>query len=202
MSISAAVNRENDGNCADKRRRSPKIITPIGKWPERRKWVRTRPITSRRYPTTDSKQIFVSCDILSSREDLQLLNGHLTEEIKRMNRHPWIKKYGIVAVLLMLLLVMNLELRAFLLLANFIGLDLMIFFFVIQLRNLLPAIPSYSHQMRSFLCVASYTTLRVATRTIALLLAPARVSGGLTTLLFALSKNMWCAEQKQNFQQI
>jgi hypothetical protein len=117
-----------------------------------------------------------------------------------MNR--WISRYGTVAVLLMLLLVMNPELRAFLSLANFIGLDLMIFFFVIQLRNLLPAIPSYPYQMGTFLCVASYATLRVATRTIALLLAPARVSGGLTTLLFVLSKNMWCAEQKQDFQQV
>jgi hypothetical protein len=56
-----------------------------------------------------------------------------------MNR--WTNRYGTVAVLLMLLLVMNPELRAFLLLANFIGLDLMIFFIVIQLRYLLPAIP-------------------------------------------------------------
>ena len=117
-----------------------------------------------------------------------------------MNR--WIKKYGTVAVLLLLLLVMNPELRAFLLVANFIGLDLMIFFIVIQLRYLLPAIPSNLNQMRTFLCVAGYTTLRVATRTIGLLLAPARVSGGLTTLLFVLSKNMWCAKQKQDFQQI
>jgi hypothetical protein len=119
-----------------------------------------------------------------------------------MNRRPWINRYGTVAVLLLLLLVMNPELRAFLLLANFIGLDLMIFFVVIQLRNLLPAIPSYPCQMRTFVCVASYTALRVTTRTIALLLAPARVSGGLTTLLFVLSKNMWCPEQKQGLQQV
>jgi hypothetical protein len=128
------------------------------------------------------------------------LDSSLAEGIKRMNR--WTNRYGTVAVLLMLLLVMNPELRAFLLLANFIGLDLMIFFFVIQLRNLLPAIPSYSYQMRTFLCVASYTTLRVTTRTIALLLAPARASGGLNTLLFVLSKNMWCARQQKDLQQI
>jgi hypothetical protein len=119
-----------------------------------------------------------------------------------MNRRPWINRYGAVAVLLLLLLVMNPELRAFLLLANFIGLDLMIFFFVIQLRHLLPAIPSNLNQMGSFLCVASYTVLRVTTRTIGLLLAPARLTGGLTTLLFVLSKNMWCARQKQDFQQV
>jgi hypothetical protein len=124
--------------------------------------------------------------------------GFLAEGIKRMNR--WINKYGTVAVLLMLLLVMNPELRAFLLLANFIGLDLMIFFIVIQLRYLLPAIPSYP--MGTFLCVASYTALRVTTRTIGLLLAPARVSGSLTTLLFVLSKNMWCPKQKQDFQEV
>lgn len=110
-----------------------------------------------------------------------------------MNRRPWINRYGTVAVLLMLLFVMNPELRAFLLLANFIGLDLMIFFFVIQLRYTVPAIPSYQYPMGRYLCVAGYTTLRVTTRTIGLLLAPARVSGALTTLLFVLSKNMWCA---------
>ena len=119
-----------------------------------------------------------------------------------MNRHPWINRHGTVAVLLMLLLVMNPELRAFLLLANFIGLDLMIFLIAIQLQNLLPAIPPYPYRMRTLLCVASYTALRVTTRTIGLLLAPARVSGALTTLLFVLSKNMWCPKQKQDFQQV
>jgi hypothetical protein len=117
-----------------------------------------------------------------------------------MNR--WINKYGTVAVLLLLLFVINPELRAFLLLANFIGLDLMIFFIVIQLRYMLPAIPSYPYPMGRFLCVAGYTALRVTTRAVGLLLAPVRVSGGLTTLLFVLSKNMWCARQKQDFQQI
>jgi hypothetical protein len=117
-----------------------------------------------------------------------------------MNRRPWINKYGTVAVLLMLLLIMNPELRAFLLVTNFIGLDLMIFFIAIQLRFLLPALPSTQHPMRTFLCVASYTTLRFATRMIALLLAPAdRATAGLTTLLFVLSKNMWCPTLKPDF---
>jgi hypothetical protein len=120
-----------------------------------------------------------------------------------MKRRPWINKYGTVAVLLMLLLVMNPELRAFLLLANFIGLDLMIFFIAIQLRYLLPAVPSFQQPMRTFLCVASYNTLRFATRMIALLLAPAdRATAGLTTLLFVLSKNMWCPSLKPDFRPI
>jgi hypothetical protein len=117
-----------------------------------------------------------------------------------MNWRPWINKYGSVAVLLMILLVMNPELRAFLLLTNFIGPDLMIFFIAIQLRYLLSAVPSIQHPMRTFLCVASYTTLRFATRMIALLLAPAdRATAGLTTLLFVLSRNMWCPTQKPDF---
>jgi len=120
-----------------------------------------------------------------------------------MNRCPWINRYGTVAVLLMLMLVMNPELRAFLLLANFIGLDLMIFFIMIQLRYLLPAISSNLNPMRTFVCVAGYTALRVTTRTIGLLLAPAyRATAGLTTLLFVLSKNMWCPMQKQELQQV
>ena|SRR5882757_5207143 len=115
-----------------------------------------------------------------------------------MNRRPWINRYGTVAVLLMLLVVMNPELRAFLLVANFIGLDLMIFLIAMQLRYSLPAVPSFPHQMRTFLCVAGYTTLRVTTRMIALLLAPASsVTAGLTTLLFVLSKNMWCPKLEQ-----
>jgi hypothetical protein len=117
-----------------------------------------------------------------------------------MNRRPWINKYGTVAVLLMLLLIMNPELRAFLLVTNLIGVDLMIFFIAIQLRFLLPVVPSTQHPMRTFLCVASYTILRFATRMIALLLAPAdRATGGLTTLLFVLSKNMWCPTLKPDF---
>jgi hypothetical protein len=114
-----------------------------------------------------------------------------------MKRRPWINKYGTVAVLLMLLLVLNPELRGFLLLTNFIGLDLMIFLIAIQLRYLLPAVSSFQYPMGTFLCVASYTTLRFATRMIALLLAPAdRATAGLTTLLFVLSKNMWCPTLK------
>ena len=122
---------------------------------------------------------------------------------KPMKRRPWINQYGTVAILVMLLLVMNPELRVFLLLTNFIGLDLMIFFIAIQLRYLLPAVPSIQHPMRTFLCVASYTTLRFATRVIALLLAPAdRATAGLTTLLFVLSKNMWCPTLKPDFRPI
>jgi hypothetical protein len=112
-----------------------------------------------------------------------------------MKRQPWTNRFGTVAVLLMLLLVINPELRAFLLLANFIGLDLMIFLIVIQLQNLLPTMPSYRSQI---LCVATYTALRVTTRTIGLVLAPAhRATTGLTTLLFVLSKNMWCPKQNR-----
>jgi hypothetical protein len=130
------------------------------------------------------------------------LHSSLAERINRMSRRPWINKYGTVAVLLMLLLVMNPELRAFLLLANFIGVDLVMFFIVIQLQNLLLAMPSTLNPMRTFLCVAGYGALRVTTRIVALLLAPARVSGDLATLLFVLSKNMWCPKLKQDFQQI
>jgi hypothetical protein len=119
-----------------------------------------------------------------------------------MNRRSWINRYGTVAVLLMLVLVLNPELRAFLLLANFIGLDLMIFFIAIQLRYLLPALSSDLNPIGTFLCMAGFGTLRVTTRTIGLLLAPARVTGGLTTLLFVLSKNIWCPMQKRNFQQV
>ncbi len=115
-----------------------------------------------------------------------------------MNTRPWINRYGSVAILLMLFLVMNPELQAFLLVTNFIGPDLMVFFIAVQLRYLLPAVLSFPHQMSTFLCVASYTTLRVVTRMISLLLAPAcHVTAGLTTLLYVLSKNMWCPKLKQ-----
>jgi hypothetical protein len=72
-----------------------------------------------------------------------------------MNPRPWINKYGTVAVLLMLLFVMNPELRVFLLLTNFIGPDLMIFFIAIQLRYLLPAVPSSTQ------CVPSCALLAI-----------------------------------------
>jgi hypothetical protein len=97
----------------------------------------------------------------------------------------------------MIVVVMNPELRAFLLLTNFIGLDLMILLIAIQLRNLLPALFSLRHPMHASWCVAGYATLRVATRMLALLLAPAdRATVGVTTLLFVLSMNMWCPSLK------
>lgn len=114
-----------------------------------------------------------------------------------MNRRPWINRYGSIAILLLLLIVINPELQAFLLVANFIGPDLMIFFIAIQLRYLLPALPSFSHPLRTLLCVAGYASLRITTRMISLLLAPAcHVTSGLTTLLFVLSKNLWCPTLK------
>jgi hypothetical protein len=119
-----------------------------------------------------------------------------------MNRRPWINRYGTVAVLAILLVVLNPELRAFLLLANFVGLDLIILLIVIQLRQMVPTILSYAHAypMRSFLCVAGYSALRVATRTVGLLLAPgAHETAGATTLLFVLSKNLWCPNRMRDF---
>jgi len=93
----------------------------------------------------------------------------------------------------MLLLVMNPELRAFLWVTNFIGVDLMIFLIAIQLRYLLQAIPVFPQPMSTFLCVAGYSSLRVATRMLALLLATAgRATVGLSLLLIVLSRNMWC----------
>lgn len=102
----------------------------------------------------------------------------------------------------MLLFVLNPELRAFLLVANFMGLDLMIFLFAIQLRYVLSAAPLFSNQMSIFLCLASYATARAMTRTMALLLAPCRATAGLTTFLFILSKNVWCPTLKQGFREI
>jgi hypothetical protein len=123
--------------------------------------------------------------------------------LRPVNQRQWINRYGSVAVLLMLLLVMNPELRAFLMVTNFIGLDLMIFLIAIQLRFLLTAAPSFLHPLRAMLCVAGYSTLRVATRLVVLLLAPAsRATAGLTTLLFVLSTNMWCPMLKQGVQEI
>jgi len=119
-----------------------------------------------------------------------------------MNRRPWINKYGTVAVLLMLLLVLNPELRAFLLVTNFIGIDLMIFFISLQLRELLPAIGLFPHQTCTFLCVASFTTLRAAMRIIALVLAPSLITVGLPTWLFVLSRNMWCPRLDQGIREL
>lgn len=113
-----------------------------------------------------------------------------------MNRRPWIDRYGTIAILVLVLFVVNPELQAFLLVTNFIGADLMIFFIVIQLRSSLPAVASFRYKMGTFVCVVGYTALRVTTRTVALLLAPPREAWGLTTLLFVLSRNMWCGRRK------
>jgi hypothetical protein len=110
-----------------------------------------------------------------------------------MNR--WINTYGTVAVLLMLLLVMNPEVRAFLLLADFIGLDLMIFFIVIQMRELLPAIPSYRYQLGRSQCLVGYTALRVTTRTIGLFGVCPRV-GGLDHITFHFVEEHVVSEAK------
>ena len=109
-----------------------------------------------------------------------------------MSWRQWVNKYGTIAVLLMHLFVTNPELRAFLWVANAMGLELMILLLGVQLRCLLPAAPSLINPMRRLLCGAGYGTLRATTRTIALLLPPGRATAGSTTLLFVLSKSMRC----------
>jgi hypothetical protein len=52
-------------------------------------------------------------------------------------------------------------------------------------------------RMGSLLCVAGLATLRDTTRTVGLLLPPAhRATANLSTMLFVLSKNMWCPTLK------
>jgi len=119
-----------------------------------------------------------------------------------MNWRHWINKYGAVAVLLMLLFVTNPELRALLWVANVMGLELIILLVGVQLRCLLPAAPLLTNSTSTALCVVGYATVRVTTRTIALLLPPGRATAGLTALLFVLSKNMWCPRLELGYKEI
>ena len=110
---------------------------------------------------------------------------------------PWVKSYGTVAVLLLLLMVLNPELRVFLLVTQFIGADLMIFFVALQLWYLLPSILPILNRARSFFCIASFMGLRAGIRLTAALLGPSRLTYGVTLLLFVVSRNLWCPTGSQ-----
>jgi len=55
-----------------------------------------------------------------------------------MDWRRWTWKTGTVVILLLLFILMNPELRAFLLVINGMGLELMILLFGLQLRSLMP----------------------------------------------------------------
>jgi hypothetical protein len=109
-----------------------------------------------------------------------------------MNWRPWLNRYGSLAVLLALLFVLNPELRAFLFVTNFIGVDLMIFLIAIQLRVELLAIRTFPYPLRTTLCVAGYASLSLVTRLVGVLLAAARVTTALTGWLFVVSTDLHC----------
>jgi hypothetical protein len=104
----------------------------------------------------------------------------------------WTWKTETLAILLLLLIVTNPELRAALLVFNGLGLELVVFLIGLQLRSFMPASGILATQVRTFLCVAVYAILRAATRAMATLAPPGRAMFGLSTFLFVLSTNLWC----------
>jgi hypothetical protein len=104
----------------------------------------------------------------------------------------WTWKTGTLAILLLLFIVTNPELRAVLLVFNGLGFELVVFLIGLQLRSFIPASGILAAQARIFLCVAVYAVLRAVTRALGILAPPGRATFGLSTFLFALSKSLWC----------
>jgi len=109
-----------------------------------------------------------------------------------MDWRRWIGKREAAVTLIALCLVINPELRALLLLASGLGLELTIFVIVLQLRSLITAAGIAMMQVARSLCGPAYTALRGTTRAMALLALPVRATIGLSTFLFVLSHNLSC----------
>jgi hypothetical protein len=111
----------------------------------------------------------------------------------RLDWRRWTWKTASVAILLLLIVVTNPELRAYLLLVNGVGLELMIFLIVLQLRFLIPSSGMLTMRAGTWLCLAVYAACRGATRTLALLALLARsATTGMSAFLLVLSHNLWC----------
>jgi hypothetical protein len=104
-----------------------------------------------------------------------------------MNTRRWEWNLADLAILCALFIVINPELRVFLFLVDFLGLELIFFLVLIQLRSFLPITALALNSAGKWSCMVSFAACRGILRVFAALL-PGRAS----TLLFILSQSLWC----------
>jgi hypothetical protein len=108
-----------------------------------------------------------------------------------MNARRWEWRLAAFALLVWLAFVSNPELRILLVLVDSLGLELVFFLLLIQLRGLIPTIRAAAEPIWVRSCAISFLILRVVLRVFAALM-PRRALCGMSMLIYVLSKNLWC----------
>jgi hypothetical protein len=102
-----------------------------------------------------------------------------------------------LAILGLLLFVINPELQVFLLMVDFLSLELFLFLVLIQLRSFLPIASVAINSTGKWSCILSFAAFRGILRVFcALLTAPAM--SALSVLTFVWSQNLWCPLSRQS----
>ena len=115
-----------------------------------------------------------------------------------MNTRSWSWRLAGFAILVWLVFVTTPELRALLILVDSLGLEIVFLLLAIQLRTLLPFLVQAFVSFRLWSCITSFFILRSLIRLFGLLL-PARAFAAVSTLLYILSKSLWCPISQQSF---
>ena len=108
-----------------------------------------------------------------------------------MNTRRWEWRLADLAILCALLLVINPELRALLLLVDFLSLELTLFLLLIQLRSFLPIVAVALVSISKWSCVTAFAAFRGILRVFGAILH-SRTLNALSTFLFVVSQNLWC----------
>lgn len=95
------------------------------------------------------------------------------------------------AILVALLFVINPELQVFLLLVDYLSLELFLILLLIQWRSIMPVIRLALESTGKWSCMTSFAALRGILRVFVALLSEGTLSG-FSTWLFVLSRNLWC----------
>jgi hypothetical protein len=96
-----------------------------------------------------------------------------------------------LAILCCLIIVLNPELRALLILVEALSLELVLFLLLIQLRSLLPIMAMCFTRVFKWCCLSSFFILRGTVRMSGAILPVGKLCD-FSTFLFVLSQNLWC----------
>jgi hypothetical protein len=108
-----------------------------------------------------------------------------------MNQRRWEWKLADWAILVALLFIINPEFQVFLLLVDYLSLELFLFLLLIQWRSTMPVIGLALTATGKWSCITSFAALRGILRVFGAL-SSGRTLSAFSTWLFVLSRNLWC----------
>ena len=119
-----------------------------------------------------------------------------------MMRNKWKSRLGAAALLVVLVLVVNPELRALLMLADAFGLEALLILVIAQWRSYTPALIAVLRSSLAVTCRATFTGLGLTTRTIGLFSPRGVVTHLLQWSFAAVTQDLECENGVANERQL